>query len=103
MSRFCTALHEGQPCGYRARPGRAFCYGHDPRSYEYQPCQYFNRRGQQCRNLALRGQDHCHAHSPRYCRLELGALPVNPRTRRQKERVKWLLISNMPPFRRRPS
>ncbi len=100
MSRFCTALCEGWPCGYRARPGRNFCCGHDPHQYDYQQCQYFNQRGQQCRNLALRGQDHCFAHSPRYCRMKGGAIPVTPRTKRQKERAKWLLISNMPLFRR---
>jgi len=99
MSRFCTALFEGYPCGRRSRPGRNFCYGHDPDRDEFGSCQYYNQRGQQCRNMPLRGQDHCFVHSPRYCRDKRGAIPVTPRTERQKSRVKWLLISNMPPFR----
>ena len=63
MPRFCTALHQGQPCTFRALPGQAFCYGHHPDPVESRQCEFFNRKGQRCRSTTLRGQSCCFTHS----------------------------------------
>lgn len=98
MPRFCTArLDDGQPCGYRALPGKPFCSGHSPdNSHLYHRCQYFNRRGFPCRATPLRGQDHCFTHSSRNRRAKDSPVPLEPRTRRQKERARWFILSNLP-------
>jgi hypothetical protein len=96
MPRFCTALHQGQPCTRRALPGQPFCYGHHPSPGETRQCEYFSRKGQQCRSTTLRGQNHCFTHSPRNRRAKQPAIPIQPRTRRQKAQVKWLIFINMP-------
>jgi hypothetical protein len=96
MPRFCTALHQGQPCPGRAMPGQRFCYGHHPQPYISRQCEYFNRRGQRCRSITLRGQDHCFTHSPRNRRATRPACPIVPRTRRQKARARWFIFINLP-------
>jgi hypothetical protein len=65
MPRFCTALHQGQPCTRRALPGQAFCYGHHPNPVDFRQCEFFNRKGRRCRSTTLRGQRCCFTHSPR--------------------------------------
>lgn len=65
MPRFCTALHQGQPCSRRALPGQLFCYGHHPNPGETRRCEFYNRKGQRCRSITLRGQNCCFTHSPR--------------------------------------
>jgi hypothetical protein len=96
MPRFCTALNEGQPCTFRALPGQLFCYGHHPNPIEPRQCAYFNRKGQRCRSITLRGQDCCFTHSPRNRRATSPAIPLVPRTRRQKAQARWLIFSNLP-------
>ena len=96
MPRFCTALDEGQPCTYRALSGQRFCCGHQPQGLANHQCEYFNRRGERCRALTMRGQDHCFSHSPRNRRAKSPAVPINPRTRCQKARRNRLIFSNMP-------
>jgi hypothetical protein len=96
MSRFCTALCEGQPCGRRALPGQPFCCGHQPHPYTPHQCEYFNQRGQRCRAFTLCGQDHCFAHSPRNRRARRPAVPIVPRTRRPRDQARWFIFSNMP-------
>ena len=96
MPRFCTAIRQGQLCTSRARPGQLFCAGHHPHTFDPRPCLYYNERGQRCRAIALLGQDHCFAHSPRNRRAKRPAIPLIPRTRRQKEQAKWLVFFNLP-------
>jgi hypothetical protein len=96
MPRFCTALHEGQPCPARATPGQRFCYVHRPQPHVSRRCEYFNRKGQPCRSTTLLGQNYCFTHSPRNRRATRPALPIVPRTRRQKAQVRWLIFINMP-------
>lgn len=96
MPRFCTALLEdGTSCDYRALPGKPFCSGHSPdNSHLDRCCQYFNRLGHPCSARPIRGQDHCFTHSPRNRRTKASPIPLVPRTRRQKDRARWLIISN---------
>jgi len=96
MPRFCTAPYEGGRCSTRALPSQAFCAGHHPTWALPPDCRYFNRRGQQCRALALRGQDHCFTHSPRNRRVRRPAIPLVPRTRRQKAQARWFVLSILP-------
>ena len=96
MSRFCTAASASQPCGRRALPGQSFCYSHHPTRVAPRPCGYFNLRGEPCCSPALRGQDHCFTHSPRNHRLREPALPIVPRTRRQRARLAARLFYNLP-------
>ena len=96
MPRFCTALNNGRPCGRRALPGQAFCWGHHPAPYRQQPCAYFTRNGVPCRKLAMRGQDHCPTHSPRNHRAKHVAVPLIPRTPAQFEQAKALILKSMP-------
>ncbi len=100
MPRFCTALDAGQPCSCRALPGQAFCCGHHPQPVVYRQCEYLNRSSQRCRSLSLRGQDHCFTHSPRNRRALRPAIPIVPRTRRQKAQAKWLLFNGLPQSKR---
>ncbi len=96
MPRFCTALHQGQPCTRRALPGQPFCYGHHPNPGETRQCEFFNRKGQRCRSTTLRGQDCCFTHSPRNRQATQPPTPIHPRTRRQKAQARWLIFSNKP-------
>ena len=96
MARICTALDAGQPCTRRALPGQPFCYGHHPASFAPRRCLYFNRHGSQCLGIALLGHDHCFTHSPRNPRARSPRIPLQPRTRRQRAMVKWLLFNRMP-------
>lgn len=98
MPRFCTALLEdGQRCVCRALPGKKFCFGHSPDTSNFHSqCQYFSQKGQPCRGVPLRGHDHCFAHSPRNRRAQHSPLPLQPRTRRDKERLKWLVSTPLP-------
>ncbi len=96
MPRFCTALHQGRPCTFRALPGQLFCYGHHPDPVESRRCEFFNRNGQRCRSTTLRGQNCCFTHSPRNRRAKQPAIPLTPRTRRQKAQAKWLIFINLP-------
>ena len=95
MPRFCTALNEGRPCTFRALPGQLFCYGHHPSPDESRRCEYYNRKGQRCRSITLRGQNCCFTHSPRR-RAACPAIPTHPLTRRQKAQAKWLIFINLP-------
>ena len=100
MSRFCTALDQGQRCVCRALPGKDLCYGHHlallgPPT-PIRRCAYFSLRGEPCRASAMRGQDHCFVHSPRNQRRKLPATPLQPRTRRQRAYIKALIFSRMP-------
>jgi hypothetical protein len=94
MPRFCTALHQGQPCSRRALPGQLFCYGHHPNPGETRRCEFYNRKGQRCRSITLRGQNCCFTHSPRNRRAK--SPPTPPRTRRQKAQAKCLIFMNLP-------
>ena len=96
MPRFCTAIHEGEPCTVRALPGHRFCYGHHPNPPAFRQCEYFNRFGRQCRAAALRAHDHCFTHSPRNLRSRREPIPLVPRTRRQKAAARWFTCSNLP-------
>jgi hypothetical protein len=98
MPRFCTALlPDGNPCNFRALPGKALCCGHaHPGESPFRPCHYFNRRGQPCRGWAMRGQDHCFVHSRRNRRAKAPAVPLVPRTRRQRDRAMWLVFRGLP-------
>ncbi|HEX4309073.1 MAG TPA: hypothetical protein VHZ25_03540 [Acidobacteriaceae bacterium] len=96
MPRFCTGVYDGHPCTYRAMPGRLFCCGHDPHAFDYQRCAYFNRLGEPCRSLAMRGQDHCFTHSPRNHRARRPAMPLIPRTQRQKAYAKRRIFTYLP-------
>ena len=96
MSRICTALDEDQPCTCRAMPGQQFCSGHHPRPFDYRRCAYFNRFGRQCAAIAIRGQDHCFTHSPRNHRAYRPAMPLIPRTQRQKAYARRHGFSDMP-------
>jgi hypothetical protein len=96
MPRFCTALHQGQPCTFRALPGQAFCYGHHPDPVESRQCEFFNRKGQRCRSTTLRGQSCCFTHSLRNRRATHPPIPLVPRTRRQRAQAKWLIFINLP-------
>jgi hypothetical protein len=83
MPRYCTAIDpgpNGQPerCTCRAQPGQRFCCGHNPNPTAYGECQYFNRRGERCRAITLRGQDHCFTHSPRNRARTTPPSPSNP-------------------------
>ncbi len=96
MPRLCTAIHDGQPCTYRARPGQLFCAGHNPRTFVTRPCHYFNRRGRPCANTAILGHDHCFTHSPRNRRAKRPSVPLVPRTRRQRAQAKSFGFRQMP-------
>jgi hypothetical protein len=96
MPRFCTAIVDGQRCPGRTRPGHAFCMSHSEDADVFRRCQYFNRHGQQCRATPIRGQDHCFTHSRRNHRAKLPAIPIIPRTRRQKALAKWFCFNAMP-------
>jgi hypothetical protein len=96
MPRFCTALHQGQLCTRRALPGQLFCYGHHPNPVESRRCEFFNRYGQRCRSTTLLGQNCCFTHSPRNRRAKSPAIPIHPRTRRQKAQANWLIFMNLP-------
>lgn len=96
MPRFCTGIDNGLRCTYRAMPGQLFCYGHHPHPYEATRCAYFNRFGEHCRSLAMRGQDHCFTHSPRNHRARRPAMPLVPRTQRQKAYARSRIFSYMP-------
>jgi hypothetical protein len=96
MSRICVAVDEGQSCTLRALPGQQFCSGHHPRAFEYRRCAYFTRLGRQCASLALRGQDHCFTHSPRNHRARRPAMPIIPRTQRQKAYARRHAFMYMP-------
>lgn len=96
MPRFCTALENGWPCPCRALPGRPFCCGHNPLPSPSRRCVYFTRDGRHCASLAILGQDHCFTHSPRNRRARRPAIPIIPRTRRQRAQAKWFLLNNMP-------
>jgi hypothetical protein len=91
MPRFCTGLVDGYPCGFRARPGLRFCFGHS-RTPEtpFPRCQYLNRTGNPCRATPIHGQDHCFTHSRRNRRAHCPPTPLVPRTRRQKEAARFL-------------
>ena len=78
MPRFCTALHQGQPCSRRALPGQLFCYGHHPSPGETRQCEFYNRKGQRCRSITLRGQNCCFTHSPRNRRAKSPPTPTPP-------------------------
>jgi hypothetical protein len=96
MPRFCTALHQGRPCTFRALPGQLFCYGHHPNPADSRQCEFFNRKGHRCRSTTLRGQNCCFTHSPRNRRATHPPTPLAPRTRRQKAQAKWLIFINLP-------
>jgi hypothetical protein len=96
MPRFCTAIDQGQRCPGRTRPGQPFCGGHHPRTFDPRPCLFFTQQGYPCRATAIRGQEHCAAHSPRNRRAKRPAVPLIPRTRRQRAQVKWILFRGMP-------
>jgi hypothetical protein len=81
MPRFCTALHQGQPCTRRALPGQAFCYGHHPNPVDFRQCEFFNRKGRRCRSTTLRGQSCCFTHSPRNRRAIHPPPPWSPAKR----------------------
>lgn len=101
MSRFCTATDIGptgqpEPCPARALPGQSFCYSHHPNPTAYPRCEFFNRLGCQCGAIAIRGHNHCFTHSPRNHRATQPAIPLIPRTRRQKAAARRILLSHMP-------
>ena len=96
MPRFCTAIHNGCPCPYRARPGVAFCWAHSPQPWLYRQCAFFTRSGRRCRSAAMRGHDHCFTHSPRNRRARQPAIPVLPRTRRQTAQARPCAFSDLP-------
>lgn len=96
MPRFCTAIDAGRRCPIRTRPGHPFCAGHQPEPFLPQPCAYRTRAGQPCRCPAMRGQDHCFTHSRRNRRARGPAIPIIPRTRRQKAIDKWLESMGLP-------
>jgi hypothetical protein len=95
MPSLCTALHNGRPCSRRALAGQDYCWGHRPRARAYSQCAYFTRWGQRCRCDAMRGQDHCFTHSPRNRRARQPAIPIVPRTRRQKAAAMWLVLNSL--------
>jgi hypothetical protein len=98
MPRFCTSrLPDGSRCTTRALPGKSLCCGHaHPGEWVFRPCGYFNRLGEPCRGWAIRGQDHCFVHSRRNRRAKALAVPLVPRTRRQRARAMWLLFKGLP-------
>ncbi len=95
MPRSCIALHEGQRCGARARPGQDFCFQHHPHPFVARQCEYFNRLGERCRCTVIRGQNHCFTHSPRNRHATRPAIPIVPRTRRQKAQARLFIFSNL--------
>ena len=97
MPRMCNArLESGRICGNRGIPGRHFCSAHLPEGRSaFRPCRYFNRFGRPCQGQAIRGQDHCFTHSPRNRHAKAEPIPLVPRTRRQMQRGRWLIISNL--------
>ena len=102
MPRVCTALlDEGRRCDNRALPYGNVCSAHLPEgAMHLRPCRYFNRSGHPCRAQAIRGQEHCFTHSPRNRRAKQEPVPLVPRTRRQMQRAKWLIFSNLALCRR---
>lgn len=91
MPRFCTALVDGEPCDYRARPGQRFCYGHSPAAARPFPrCRFLNHQGEPCRSSPIHAQDFCFAHSPRNRRRRDRPTPQVARTRKEIAEVNLL-------------
>ena len=51
----------------------------------------------------LRGQNCCFTHSRRNRRAARTAIPIHPRSRRQKAQANWLIFINMPQSKKGPS
>ena len=98
MPRFCTALHQGQPCTFRALPGQALLLRPPPRArVETRQCEFFNRKGQRCRSTtpcAARAAASLIARATAAPHAPLS--PLVPRTRRQRAQAKWLIFINLP-------
>jgi hypothetical protein len=96
MPRFCTALHQGQPCTRRALPGQPFCYGHHPNPVDFPPVRVLQLQGPALPlhyparpELLLHPQP---TEPPRHT----PPTPLVPRTPRQKAQAKWLIFINLP-------
>lgn len=95
MTGLCTALGNQGFCLRPTLPGDTLCPDHRLHPPLYRQCEYYTLPGWRCLGITLRGQDHCFTHSPRNRRTRRKALPVLPRTRRQRAQVKWRVFRGL--------